>query len=95
MKGNIKNKDREIRRKIKNLIPEYNRDKYIIGNIDKNTYVQFLPVLECYHINKDKNVCVFLLKDIDLRKRLICPKCGKDLTKELRGEKELESVKEK
>lgn len=79
------NKDREIRRKIKNLIPKYNQDKYIIGgNISENVYVQFIPVLEDYHLNKGK-VCVFLLKDIDLRKRLICPTCGKDLTNELRG----------
>ena len=84
-----KNKDKEIRKKIKNLIPKYNQDKYIIGgNVSENVYVQFVPALEGYHLNKDKKICVFLLKDIDLRKRLICPTCGKDLTKELCGEKE-------
>ena len=75
----MKNKNRSILKKIKNLIPTYSQEKYIIGNIDKNSYVQFVPEIKWYHLDNNKKICVFYLEKIDLRKKLICPTCGKNL----------------
>ncbi len=74
-------------RKIKALLDraEYNQDDYIVGELKDNVYVQFLPALEVLHLNLENRVCVYFIKDIDLRKKFICPKCKMDLSNELKG----------
>lgn len=82
------NDDLKIKHRIKNLIPDYEYDKYVIGDMDKNSYVQFLPTLKGYHFYHGK-ICVFTIDgNFDLRKKFRCPTCGNDLMPELKGEKE-------
>lgn len=80
------NRYREVR-KIKALLDraKYNQDDYIVGKMKDNVYVQFLPALEVFHMNKENKVCVFFITDIDMRKKFVCSKCNKNLTNELKG----------
>ena len=85
----------ELRKQKKKVQKLVNQLKYaskdnVIGDLNNNVYVQFLPVLKGYHIIPELNnkICVFYLDNWDMRKKLICPVCDKDLSNEICGIKE-------
>lgn len=82
---NLKEAYRQIKKLINNL--DYSHNENVIGDINNDTYVQFVPQLHCYFNDKDGEAVEEVLSDsIDLRKLSKSPS-GIDWRKQLLGNK--------
>jgi len=76
-------------RKIMKDITNYSYTKYIVGDIDKNVYVQFVPVMKAFFYDDSGKLVSEEMDSHDLRKLKLSPK-GNDWRSQLLGIKKTE-----